>query len=178
MCIVCHGKQSARLKISTTIVNGQLTQVSGGTMLEYHTSIIINRTPQDVFAFITDPQNLGTYRLDLASYEMQTDGGFAKGTRWLEHGIPLGSKEIIGQVEVVDFIPDKQFTICTTTDKTPFYTVYAVEPVAEGTRLSFYLKGELPGFLKMLEPIIKRRVASATEMNFEHLKLVMETTNK
>jgi carbon monoxide dehydrogenase subunit G len=147
-------------------------------MIEYRTSIIIARPPDDVFAFITDAQNLGQYRLDLASYEMQTEGSLAKGTHWIEHGVPLGSKEIISQVEVVDFVPGKQFTICTTTDNTPFYTIYEVEPVAEGTELKFHLKGELPGLLKMLGPIIKRRVASATEMNFNHLKRIMELSSK
>lgn len=123
---------------------------------------------------MTEPQNLGKYRLDLSSYEMQTSGAFAKGTCWLEHGLPLGSKTIISQVEVVDFEPDKQFTICTTTDNIPFYTVYSVEPVAEGTRLSFHLTGELPGLLKMLAPIIKRRVVSSTEANFDNLKKLLE----
>jgi carbon monoxide dehydrogenase subunit G len=147
-------------------------------MIEYQTSIIIARPPDEVFTFMTNAQNLGEYRLDLASYEMQTEGNFAKGTRWLEHGVPLGSKEILSQVEVVDFVPGTQFTICTTTDNTPFYTVYCVEPVAQGTQLNFHLKGELPGLLKMIGPIIKRRVASATEMNFNHLKRVLEMSNK
>jgi uncharacterized protein YndB with AHSA1/START domain len=97
-------------------------------------SIEIARTPEAVFAYLTDPGKLGTWQ-DAEEVVQLTPGPLGAGTRLRETHKTLGRR----RVEITEFVvyePGRRFDI-RVVDGPPVDGRWDFEPSATGTRLTF-----------------------------------------
>jgi uncharacterized protein YndB with AHSA1/START domain len=111
--------------------------------------IEIARSPQDVFAYLTDPSKLATWQ-DAEDVEQLTDGALGVGTRLREvHNVFGRRREEI--TEFVVYEPGERFEI-RMIDGPPRDGRWDFEPSPTGTRLTFTPIVRVTGHLRWLEP--------------------------
>lgn len=113
--------------------------------------IEIGRSPEDVFAYLTDPSKLSTWQ-DAEEVTQLTPGPLGAGTRLREIHNVLGRR----RVEITEFVvyePGRRFEI-RMVDGPPLDGRWDFEPSAVGTRLTFTPIVRLTGFRQRLEPVI------------------------
>ena len=120
-------------------------------MIHVSHSIDVRRSPEDVFAFMTDPANLHAWQ-DAEDVEQLTPGPVRPGTRFREVHKALGSRrtEI---TEVVLFDPGRRFGI-RVVDGPPVDGRWDFEAIEDGTRVTMTPHVRLRGPLKPAAPLV------------------------
>jgi uncharacterized protein YndB with AHSA1/START domain len=114
-------------------------------------SIEIARSPEEVFAYLTDPSKLSTWQ-DVEEVTQLTPGPPGVGTRLREVHRALGRS----RVEITEFVvyePGRRFDI-RMVDGPPLDGRWDFEPTAAGTRLTFTPIFRLTGVRQRLEPVL------------------------
>jgi uncharacterized protein YndB with AHSA1/START domain len=114
-------------------------------------SIAIARSPDEVFAFLTDPSKLATWQ-DVDGVSQLTPGPLGVGSRLREVHNVLGRR----RVEITEFVvyePGERFEI-RMVDGPPLDGRWDFEPSPVGTRLTFTPLPRLSGHRKRLEPLM------------------------
>jgi uncharacterized protein YndB with AHSA1/START domain len=113
--------------------------------------IEIARSPEVVFAYLTDPSKLSTWQ-DAEEVVQLTPGPLGPGTRLREVHTALGRR----RVEITEFVvyePGRRFEI-RMVDGPPLDGRWDFEPIAGGTRLTFTPLVRLTGFRQRFEPLM------------------------
>ena len=114
-------------------------------------SLTIRRSPEDVFAFVTDPSALARWQW-VKSVEQLTPGPVGPGTRFREVHELLGRRRT--QItEVGAFEPGRRFEV-RVVEGPPVDGRWDFEAVGDGTRLTFTPEVRLPRVLRPLRPIV------------------------
>ena len=142
-------------------------------MIQHEVTLHLNRPVDQVFAFLTEYQNLRSWQSNLVENEQLTEGPLRVGTRFREvRRTGPGQSEIQG--EITDFEPNKRLSTRTTTK--PQVTVsYFLERESDGTRLSYQFVMLTSGLMRLLEPMIAGSIKKDTEMDFQKLKSILES---
>jgi uncharacterized protein YndB with AHSA1/START domain len=114
-------------------------------------SIEIARSPDEVFAYLTDPSKLSTWQ-DAEEVTQLTPGAVGVGTRLREVHRVLGRR----RVEITEFVvyePGRRFDI-RMIDGPPLDGRWDFEPSTAGTRLTFTPIVRLTGVRRRLEPLL------------------------
>ena len=112
--------------------------------------IEIGRSPEEVFAYLTDPSKLSTWQ-DAGEVTQLTPGPLGVGTRLREiHKLPRRRVEI---TEFVVYEPGRRFDI-RMVDGPPLDGRWDFEPSEQGTRLTFTPILRVTGFKQRIEPLI------------------------
>jgi uncharacterized protein YndB with AHSA1/START domain len=113
--------------------------------------IEIGRSPEEVFAYLTDPSKLSTWQ-DAEEVIQLTPGPPGVGTRLREVHKVLGRR----RVEITEFVvyePGRRFDI-RMVDGPPLDGRWDFEPCNGGTRLTFTPIVRLTGFKQRFEPVL------------------------
>jgi uncharacterized protein YndB with AHSA1/START domain len=113
--------------------------------------IDIARSPDEVFAYLTDPSKLSTWQ-DAEEVTKLTPGPTGVGTRLREVHNVLGRR----RVEITEFVvyePGRRFEI-RMVDGPPLDGRWDFAPAAAGTRLTFTPIFRLTGVRRRLEPLL------------------------
>lgn len=113
--------------------------------------IEIGRSPEEVFAYLTDPSKLSTWQ-DAEEVIQLTPGPLGVGTRLRETHKVLGRRRV-EITEVVVYEPGRRFDI-RMVDGPPLDGRWDFEPSAGGTRLTFTPIVRLTGFRQRFEPLL------------------------
>lgn len=111
----------------------------------------IARSPEEVFAYLTDPSKLSTWQ-DAEEVVQLTPGALGVGTRLREVHKVLGRRRV-ELTEVVVYEPGRRFEI-RMVDGPPLDGRWDFEPSHEGTRLTFTPIVRLTGFRQRFEPVL------------------------
>ncbi len=144
-------------------------------MTKQHTEITvtINRPIEEVFAYITTPENNVYWVSGATEVTKLSEGGGQVGTTYRFERTILGRK-IEGTGTVTEFQPHHTFAYESTSGPFPFAIRYAFEPVAGGTRLHFRIEGEPGGFFQLVGPLLIKRIKKQYEADFQTLKTLLE----
>jgi uncharacterized protein YndB with AHSA1/START domain len=134
-------------------------------------TIQIARSPEDVFAYITDASKLGTWQ-DAEEVTQLTDGPVGSGTRFREIHKAMGMRRT-ELTEVVTFEPGRRFEI-RVVEGPPVDGRWDFAPAAGGTRLTFFPSAHLPPRLRRLEPVVEWSTALAFRRYHGRLKRALE----
>jgi uncharacterized protein YndB with AHSA1/START domain len=136
---------------------------------------VIHATPEHVFQFIANPENGPRWQESAVSTRVTTSGSLGLGStmehegRWLRMRIPTTAV-------VTVYEPPLRYGYDITTKLFPKPSLmrYALEPVAEGTRIT--LSNEVPGsgLIKPFEPLLQRSVRGMFERDVARLKALIE----
>ena len=119
----------------------------------------MDRAPEAVFDYMTDPAKLADWQTSKTFVEQLTEGPPGLGTRVREGTKPPGAKEFEQVVEFTEFDHPRRFHVHIVEGPYPVDGTWSLEPDGAGTRVRFVAEGQFTGALKVLAPIAKRVMA-------------------
>ena len=126
-------------------------------------TIEIARTPEDVFAYLTDVSNLPAWQSGVKSATPR-DGR-------IEESRSMFGRELQTTFEIVDEEQPRLFTLRALDSPVPFTVRHELEPADDGTRLTVTAEGDVPGFAAGL---LARHAEKQIRKDFERLKKILE----
>jgi carbon monoxide dehydrogenase subunit G len=139
-------------------------------------SITIARSPEDVWAFLTETDNIPAFESQITDIEQVTDGAVHIGTQWTGHTSVLGRK--FGWTsEVVEFDPPTRSKTKAVEGRLRFEVTYTLAPEDGGTRFTYRIDAEsgLGGiFGKLGDPLVERAQQRTVRTNLANLKELLE----
>jgi hypothetical protein len=140
-------------------------------------SIEISRSPEDVFAFMTDFRHAAEWQENLISANVEGEGPFGVGSRVKMTRRVAGSERTMTN-EVTGHDPPRSFAFRGVDGPIRAKGRGTVEPVGDGTssRVTFELDFEGHGIGKLLVPLVVRRQArSDVTKSYARLKERLES---
>jgi carbon monoxide dehydrogenase subunit G len=136
-------------------------------------TIEVARTPEDVFAFLTDVSNLPAWQSGVHTAQIEDAGAPRVGARIRESRHMLG-RELNTTLEITECDAPRVFSLRALDSPVPFAVRHGLEPHDGGTRLTVVGTGDagfLPGFAA---GIMARRAEKQFRKDFERLKRLLE----
>jgi carbon monoxide dehydrogenase subunit G len=128
-------------------------------------TIEIQRSPDEVFAFMTDVSHLPEWQAGVKSAERR-DGR-------IEEARSIFGRELHTTLAIVEEEPPHVFTLRALDSPVPFTVRHELEPAdGGGTRLTVTADGDVPGFAAGL---LARRAEKQFRKDFERLKQILES---
>jgi uncharacterized protein YndB with AHSA1/START domain len=140
------------------------------------TSVIIQRDPAVVFAFVADSRHGPRYLPVAESIEKITDGPIRSGTQFRAR-TRYGTWEV---GEIVDYQPNSRLTLRVTTASKPNLDVTTFVPVNGGTLINHRFESELSLSASILGsafrlPRAKRKLLATRQAGWSKLKQILES---
>ena len=136
-------------------------------------TIEVARTPEDVFAYLTDVSNLPAWQSGVHTAQIEDAGAPRLGARIRESRHMLG-RELNTTLEITEYDPPRVFSLRALASPVPFVVRHELEPHDGGTRLTVSGVGDaglLPGFAA---GIMARRAEKQFRKDFERMKKLLE----
>jgi uncharacterized membrane protein len=143
-------------------------------MIKIETSVQINRPLEEVFAFVTDIDNLPQWAGPVTEAKQISEGPIGVGTTQTQSAQFLGRQMETTQ-EVTEYVLNKTVATKSTSGPLPMAIHYFFEPVGNGTKVKFEAELDAKGFFKLAEPIAGRMLQRQTAADAETLKEILET---
>ena len=139
-------------------------------------SIIIDRSPETVFRFTTDPRNVPKYSRNIVEYEKLEERPMEVGAR-VRGVVRVAGRRIDFVYEVLEFDPPKRLVAKTIESPIPFRTTQRYEATVNGTRLDWLTESDGFGglFGKLTESVVVNMYARDLRSDLESLKRLIET---
>jgi uncharacterized protein YndB with AHSA1/START domain len=136
-------------------------------------SIVINRPLEEVFAFVSNPENNPKWVSMSDSVRLTSAGPIGVGTTFRSVVTILG-RRIEGEVAFTEYEPNHSYAQKTTSGPIPVESQVTFERVDGGTRVTNHQVAEPGGFFKLAEPVLVRMIKRQFEADFANLKDLME----
>lgn len=140
--------------------------------MRVESSIVVNRPPEEVFAYAADPAN--TPEWQSSALEVNLDGPLQAGASGKETRKFLG-RRMESTFRIDAYEPPRKFAVQITSGPVPFHAEQTIEPDGDGARVSVIIEGEPGGFFKLAQPLVERAVRRELEGNYATLKDILET---
>jgi carbon monoxide dehydrogenase subunit G len=127
-------------------------------------TIEIARTPEEVFAYLTDVSNLPSWQAGVKSATRRNGQ--------IEESRSLLGREVHTTLEIVDDDEPRLFTLRALDSPVPFSVRHELEPANGGTKLTVTAEGDVPGFAAKL---FARRAEGQFRKDFARLKKNLES---
>jgi len=135
--------------------------------------VTINAAPQDVFAFITAPEENPRWQEAAISTVVTTPGPFGRGSEMAHQGKWLGM-QFPTRATVTVFEPNRGYGYDIASRFGSSMMRYDLERAAEGTKLTLSNEAPLPRLMRPLASILQRNVLGMFQRDVQRLKTVIE----
>lgn len=136
-------------------------------------SVLINRRPAEVFATISNLENMSHYEAFSMAAEKTSQGPIGLGTEFEVTGKLLFWK-IRTKLQIVTWQPAQAFTIRTVSSPVSAQTKYVFERVGGQTRLTLTDETHFGGWFKFLEPLLKSYSHKRFRKDMNNMKAYLE----
>jgi uncharacterized protein YndB with AHSA1/START domain len=143
-------------------------------MIVFSHSLEIARTPDKVFAFLTDPATLSQWQ-DVETVTQLTPGPVGPGTRFREIHKALGRSRV-EITEVVTYEPGRRFEI-RMIEGVPIDARWDFEPAGDQTRLTMTPSWRLPGWLSLAQTPLSLLTVLSFAIFHRRLKRALERSS-
>jgi carbon monoxide dehydrogenase subunit G len=126
-------------------------------------TIEIERTPADVYAYLSDVSNLPAWQAGVKT-AAQRDSR-------IEESRTIFGRELHTTLEIVDQEAPRLLTLRTLDSPFLFTVRHELEPIDRGTRLTVTAEGDVPGIAAVL---FERRAERQFRKDFERLNQILE----
>lgn len=142
-------------------------------MAQFEREIVIERTPGDVFAYLTDLANLPEWQSSIAEIRHEEEGPLREGARFVEVRRVAG-RRIESTIEVATLEPEREFALRVVEGPLPGTVRHLLAPESGATRLT--VVGELGGggLRSLAGPLLERAARREAEGDLRRLKRVLE----
>jgi len=142
-------------------------------MARVEASVVISRPVEEVFEFVTNPENDPQWQSPILESERTSVGPMGVGTT------DQGVAKLLGQrtewtAEVTEYEPNRKVKYEVTGGPLSAEQTVTFEPVEGGTKFTLVLEGEMGGFIRLAEPIVTRMLQRDTETDLANLKDILE----
>lgn len=144
-------------------------------MVKFEHSIVINRPVDEVFAFVTNPENDPLWIQSTQKAKQTSDGPMGVGATLSSQSRFLG-RNVESAVVVTEYELNRKRTGKTTSGPIPAELSSIFEPVEGGTKVTSIGQMEIGGFFKLAEPVVGRMVSRQVEGDLANLKDLLEST--
>lgn len=137
-------------------------------------TITIDRQVEDVFAYVTDPENQTTIQSNMI--EFHSDGPMEKGTR-TEGATRVAGRRVEWVAEVTEFHPNKRVEMRSLEAPMGFHITWSYEPAGDGAcRVTFEQEVDSLGsfFGRLADPVVTKMYSRDVRGNLENLKILLE----
>jgi uncharacterized membrane protein len=142
-------------------------------MASIATSVEIARSPEDVFAYITDVSRHPEWQDGLVSATVETEGPMRVGSR-LVHRRKLAFGTVTTTSEITAFSPPEVVGFKGLDGPIRAEGSQRVERVGEGSRVSFAMEMRGHGLGTLMMPLARRQAARQVPSSHEKLKRILE----
>lgn len=142
-------------------------------MTKFETSIIINRSIEEVFAYVTDLRNNVKWTTGLIAAEMTSPGPVKVGSTY-KFDIKMMGMTLETSGEVTAYEPPTQYAWKATSGPFPMSGSITFESVEGGTRIAEAIDARPGGFFKLAEPLLVKQQQSQMEADLKKLKEILE----
>jgi carbon monoxide dehydrogenase subunit G len=136
-------------------------------------SIVINRPLEEVFAFVSNPENSPKWISGISELTITSAGPIGVGTTYRSVLTFLG-RRIETEAEFTEFEPNHSFAQKSKSGPFPVQNRETFERVEGGTRVTLTLVGEPGGFFKLAEPLLMSLLKRQYQADLANLKDLME----
>ena len=133
----------------------------------------ISRPPQEVFDFITTPDNAPKVVQSVKSMVKLTEGPVRVGTRYRETRLMRG-KEEHAELEVIAYEPTQKYAVKNLTEGIETVYQYTFHPEANGTRVDLVCEVKAGGIKKLMLPMVVSVLKKEDGDHLQRLKQVLE----
>jgi uncharacterized membrane protein len=142
-------------------------------MLKLEISTVINRPVEEVFAFVSNPENFPKWISSSSEVRITSEGPIGVGTTFRPVVTFLG-RRMEGESEVTEYEPNRRYVEKTISGPFPVENSMTFERIEGGTRVSLTSMAEPGGFFKLAEPLLVGLVKRQFEADLARLKDLME----
>jgi uncharacterized protein YndB with AHSA1/START domain len=144
--------------------------------VKFETTVRIARSVEEVFTFISDPDNFPQWNSAVQAVRKTSQAGPGVGATYvMERELPSGRAR--NELEVMTCERPIEFSIRTTSGPTPFVYRYRLASENGVTVVHLDAEVELEGAAAMLGPLARRAVKKGVDDNFATLKQILEATH-
>lgn len=142
-------------------------------MIDRSFTITINRPPEEVFAYVTDPHKTGEWDPKVVEARVEPPGELAVGSKIVQRvRTRLGTFE--GSFEITGYEPGQEAAYRSDSSYFSGDVIFRVEPAGQGANLVIREKGGSKGLLRLLEPFLARSGARDRERMMAVMKERLE----
>ncbi len=145
-------------------------------MIEFTIDTHIERPVTDVFAYVSDPNQLANWQTNTVSAVQEGDGPLGLGTRLHEVHRAPGGKELESVVEVSEFTPNETLAL-KVIEGPPIDLLITFEPTDQGTLMRLQPHGHLPGVMRLAEPLLQHALKRQFTRQCATLKSLLEAAD-
>jgi carbon monoxide dehydrogenase subunit G len=146
-------------------------------MIQFETTILINRPIQEVFTFLSNPLNLPRWQSMVKEVQPASQGTLGKGATFTIKSEMMGQK-MEGRIEIVDIEPPSTFAFRNQSGPMSVMVTMNLKPAGAGAQVAIRAMGEPGGMFKLAEPVLAKQVQSQMETNLARLKDYLESGTK
>jgi uncharacterized protein YndB with AHSA1/START domain len=144
-------------------------------MFSLEKSIVINRSVEDVFAFVSNSENRPKW-VPVKEVQKTTAGPIGVGTTF-SNVIKMMGRDQVSSLEVVEYLPNQAYTFKTDWPF-PCHLHHTLNPIEDGTQVTLRLEAQLSGFFKLLQPFMLQTSQRQMDLDLAALKTCLETDEK
>jgi uncharacterized protein YndB with AHSA1/START domain len=142
------------------------------------TTIEINRPPDEVAAYASDPANATTWYENIVEARWLTDPPLAVGSR-LEFVARFLGRTLRYTYEVRELAPGERLVMGTSDGPFPMETTYGWAPGENGgTRMTLRNRGEPSGFSRLAAPMMEGAMRRANRKDLDRLRGILEAPQR
>ena len=135
---------------------------------------MINRPVEEVFAFVSNPENNPKWSSLSREVTITSAGPIGVGTTYRSVVAFLG-RRIEGETEITEYEPNRSFAEKSKSGPFPVENRTTFERVDGGTRVNFTTVAEPGGFFKLAEPLLVGMLKRQFEADFANVKDLLES---
>ena len=141
-------------------------------MTTFENTVMIRRSIEDVFGFLSDFENVPTWNYAISETHKVSEGPVGVGTIYQQvRSVPSRSEE---RFEVTAYNPPRHLEIRGQLGPFPSRLSYALDAVPEGTHVTNSVELELRGPGRLLGRVAVPRIRDAVAANLRKLKELLE----
>jgi len=137
-------------------------------------SIVISRPIEEVFAFVTNPENIPKWSSLSREVKVTSAGPIGVGATYRSVVAFLG-RRIEGETEITEYEPNRSFAEKSKSGPFPVENRTTFERVDGGTRVNFTAVAEPGGFFKLAEPLLVGMIKRQFQADFANVKDLLES---
>ncbi len=137
-------------------------------------TITVRRSPEDVFAFVADGTTATQWRPGVTDIKLASGSGL--GARYAQGVKGPGGRRVAADYEITAWDPPRSLAFAATAGPVRPTGSYTLEPIPEGTRLTFALDAQVGGIKGLLMGKAVQGSMDAEMASLDRLQSVLEAT--
>ena len=142
-------------------------------MITFDFGVLVDRPIKDVFAFVSNPNNMSQWNSTVVSLQQAIPGTVEVGTKFKTVGEMMG-RRVEGEMQITIHEPDTQCGFQLQAGPMQVNLTFAFKTVGTGTKISLNAQGNPGGIYKLAEGVMAGQVKSMMEGNLARLKTALE----